>query len=197
MFWQAFIAQAHCQWKETLFQCSVQCGIVHHIQLWHIGRMMLWLHLAVPLGWCRACWSSWTNWRNRLRAPRSKGMCNTLKSIKEKQYRPQLFHGCCILTWIGWPWQFWPSWAIWAKRWRISRTSGGYISTGTQNTTNSYTSITHVKTVCLLQGPPGLPGLPGEPGPEGIGYPGPKVDHSKFYYEYSREKYVMLVYNSA
>lgn len=34
MFWQAFIAQAYCQWKETLFQCSVQCGIVHHTQLW-------------------------------------------------------------------------------------------------------------------------------------------------------------------
>lgn len=42
----------------------------------------------------------------------------------------------------------------------------------------SHISITHDKIVCLLQGAPGLPGLPGEPGPEGIGFPGPKVNQS-------------------
>lgn len=76
----------------------------------YLRGMMLWLHLSVPLGWCRTCWSFWTNWRNRLRAPRSKGLYCTLNykshknnhtiiSIKEKHKKAYIYYIGCILTW--------------------------------------------------------------------------------------------------
>lgn len=114
----------------------------------YIRGMMLWPHLSVPLGWYRTCWTSWTYWRNRLWAPRSKGTYYTPTSIKEKEKKHtfRFMYSVFLLDPLGWPWQSWPFWAIWAKRWRLSWTSGGYINTGTHNTAY-FTHLSPMKTL--------------------------------------------------